>query len=104
MKRSGLAIRVASSPSCRQVTSALAAATVISLLAWPTPAAATETGAASRMVSAFSVTPTNLDFGSIFVGATASIDVIVTNISGATQSPNFAGGAPFDPSNFGGSQ
>jgi len=56
------------------------------------------------MVSAFSVTPTNLDFGSIFVGATASIDVIVTNISGATQSPNFAGGAPFDPNNFGGSQ
>ena len=55
-------------------------------------------------VSAFSVVPTNLVFGSVPVGATASLPVTITNTSGVPQTPNYAGGAPNDPTNFGGSQ
>jgi hypothetical protein len=55
-------------------------------------------------VSAFSVTPVNLVFGSVPVGATASLPVTITNTSGVPQTPSFSGGAPLDPTNFGGSQ
>jgi hypothetical protein len=55
-------------------------------------------------VSAFTVTPTNLVFGSVPVGATASLPVTITNTSGVPQTPSFAGGAPDDPANFGGFQ
>lgn len=55
-------------------------------------------------VAAFSVTPTALDFGSVATGQSADIEVVITNTSGATQTPNFAGGAPIDPTHFGGSQ
>src|SRR5262245_45149898 len=52
----------------------------------------------------FSVTPTSLDFGAVGIGTTASLDIVVTNDGGATGQPNFSGGAPNDPTNFGGSQ
>ena len=52
----------------------------------------------------FTVSPTTLSFPDTFVGATRSLPVTVTNASNATQTPNFAGGAPNDPTNFGGSQ
>jgi hypothetical protein len=52
----------------------------------------------------FLVAPTDLEFGATFVGETSSISVVIINISGVTQTPNFAGGAPFDQDNFGGSQ
>ena len=55
-------------------------------------------------ISAFSVTPTNLNFGSVPEGASASLVVTITNTSGVSQTPNFSGGAPNDPVNFGGSQ
>ena len=55
-------------------------------------------------ISAFSVTPTNLNFGSVPLGASASLAVTITNTSGVSQTPNFAGGAPNDPVNFGGFQ
>ena len=55
-------------------------------------------------ISAFSVTPTNLNFGSVPLGASASLVVTITNTSGVSQTPNFSGGAPNDPVNFGGSQ
>jgi hypothetical protein len=38
------------------------------------------------------------------VGSTSSLPVLITNISPVNQSPNFSGGAPIDPTNFGGSQ
>ncbi len=52
----------------------------------------------------FTVSPTTLDFGSVYVGATASLPITITNVSSTTQTPNFSGGAPNDPDNFGGSQ
>jgi hypothetical protein len=52
----------------------------------------------------FSATPTNLVFGNVPVGATASLPVTVTNLTAVPQTPNYAGGAPNDPTNFGGSQ
>ena len=52
----------------------------------------------------FSVAPTSLDFGPVGVGTTATREVVVTNVGGSTATPNFAGGAPTDPTNFGGSQ
>jgi uncharacterized repeat protein (TIGR01451 family) len=52
----------------------------------------------------FTVAPTSLDFGSVYVGATASLPVTITNVSSVSQTPNYAGGAPNDPTNFGGSQ
>ncbi len=52
----------------------------------------------------FTVTPTTLAFGSVPTGATGTIAVTITNTSGISQTPNFAGGAPNDPTNFGGSQ
>lgn len=55
-------------------------------------------------VGAFSVSPQNLMFGNVAVGATKEIAVVITNTSGVTQSPNFSGGAPIDPTHFGGSQ
>ena len=55
-------------------------------------------------ISAFSVAPTNLAFGSVPIGATGTLAVTITNTSGVAQTPNFAGGAPFDSTNFGGSQ
>ncbi len=52
----------------------------------------------------FTVSPTTLAFGSVPTGATGTIAVTITNTSGVSQTPNFAGGAPNDPTNFGGSQ
>jgi hypothetical protein len=52
----------------------------------------------------FDVSPTSLAFPDTAVGSTSTIDVVITNLSGASQSPNFSGGAPADPINFGGSQ
>jgi uncharacterized repeat protein (TIGR01451 family) len=52
----------------------------------------------------FTVAPTALDFGSVALGETASLPVLITNVSSVSQTPNFAGGAPFDSTNFGGSQ
>ena len=51
-----------------------------------------------------SLAPTTLDFGSVFVGSTASIAVVVTNGGPGAVTPNWSGGAPNDPTNFGGSQ
>ena len=52
----------------------------------------------------FTVSPTTLSFPATYVGDTASLTVIVTNTSSSTLTPNFAGGAPNDSTNFGGSQ
>jgi hypothetical protein len=52
----------------------------------------------------FVVTPTDLDFGAIYVGERSTIPVAIINVSGVLQTPNFSGGAPDDPDNFGGSQ
>jgi uncharacterized repeat protein (TIGR01451 family) len=52
----------------------------------------------------FTVAPTTLDFGSVALGETASLAVLITNVSSVSQSPNFSGGAPFDSVNFGGYQ
>jgi hypothetical protein len=52
----------------------------------------------------FSVAPTTLDFGEVAVGATKTIPVVITNTGATSGTPNFAGGAPIDPTNFGGSQ
>ena len=52
----------------------------------------------------FTVSPTNLVFGGVPLGATATVAVTITNTSGVSQTPNFSGGAPFDPVNFGGFQ
>ena len=52
----------------------------------------------------FTVSPTSLSFPDTYVGSTSSMAVTITNGSATTQTPNFAGGAPNDPSNFGGSQ
>ena len=51
-----------------------------------------------------SLAPTTLDFGSVFVGSMASISVVVTNGGPGAVTPNWSGGAPNDPTNFGGSQ
>lgn len=50
------------------------------------------------------VGPLFLDFGNVAVGASRSLPIHFTNISGVPQAPNYAGGAPIDPVNFGGSQ
>ena len=52
----------------------------------------------------FTVSPTTLSFPDTYVGSTSSMAVTITNGSATAQTPNFAGGAPNDPSNFGGSQ
>ena len=48
--------------------------------------------------------PTDLDFGTIPVNSTKAIDVVITNVGTAPVTPNFAGGAPADPTNFDASQ
>jgi hypothetical protein len=48
-----------------------------------------------------SVAPTSLSFPDTAVGATSTLEVVVTNISPASQTPSFAGGAPSDSANFG---
>jgi hypothetical protein len=50
------------------------------------------------------VNPTNLDFGAVPVGTSTDIAVVITNTGSAAATPNYAGGAPIDPTNFGGSQ
>ena len=50
------------------------------------------------------VGPLVLNFGNVAVGASRFLPVHITNISGVPQAPNYAGGAPLDPVNFGGSQ
>lgn len=69
---------------------------VLGLLAGLLPAAA--------VAGDFIVAPTDLQFGTVFVGDAASIAVVIVNAANVAQTPNFAGGAPFDPENFGGSQ
>lgn len=59
---------------------------------------------ATAMAGDFIVAPTDLAFGAVFVGDASSISVVIVNASNVAQTPNFAGGAPFDPENFGGSQ
>src|SRR5262249_3248334 len=54
--------------------------------------------------ASYSLSTTNLDFGAVAVGATKSLPIVITNTGDAAGSPNFSGGAPFDPTNFGGSQ
>jgi hypothetical protein len=65
------------------------------------PEAGAPVGAAS---GDFTVSPTTLSFPATYVGSTSSLTVTITNGSSTTQTPNFAGGAPNDPTNFGGSQ
>jgi hypothetical protein len=55
-------------------------------------------------VSPISLAPLDLDFGLVTVGTTAEIDVVVSNVGPNPVTPNYAGGAPIDPTNFGGSQ
>ena len=50
------------------------------------------------------MSPLDLDFGNVVLGATGTIQIVITNLNPTTLTPNFAGGAPTDPSNFGGSQ
>src|SRR5262245_56070480 len=52
----------------------------------------------------FTVSPTTLSFPSTYVGSSSRLTVTITNASSTTQTPNFSGGAPNDPTNFGGSQ
>ncbi len=52
----------------------------------------------------FTVTPTTLTFPDTYAGSSSSLPVTIKNVSSTTQTPNFAGGAPNDPTNFGGSQ
>jgi Protein of unknown function (DUF3048) N-terminal domain/Protein of unknown function (DUF3048) C-terminal domain/Abnormal spindle-like microcephaly-assoc'd, ASPM-SPD-2-Hydin len=68
-------------------------------------AVAPEVGAPVGAASGdFTVSPTTLSFPATYVGSTSSLTVTITNGSSTTQTPNFAGGAPNDPTNFGGSQ
>ena len=74
------------------------------MVAWAiavAPEAGAPVGAAS---GDFTVSPTTLSFPATYVGSTSSLTVTITNGSSTTQTPNFAGGAPNDPTNFGGSQ
>ena len=50
------------------------------------------------------VAPTDVSFPDTAVGDTSSMAVVVTNVSPTALTPNYAGGAPTDPTNFGGSQ
>ena len=50
------------------------------------------------------MSPLDLDFGNVVLGATGTVAVVITNLNAVTLTPNFAGGAPNDPSNYGGSQ
>jgi hypothetical protein len=65
------------------------------------PQAGAPVGAAS---GDFTVSPMTLSFPATFVGSTSDLTVTITNGSSTTQTPNFSGGAPNDPTNFGGSQ
>lgn len=51
-----------------------------------------------------SLSQTTLSFPDTLVGSTSSIDIVVRNDSPVSQSPNYSGGAPLDPTHFGGSQ
>jgi hypothetical protein len=75
-------------------------AALAALAAWPVLGAPPPVAAAGE----FTLSPTTLSFPATYVGATSSIAVVVTNVSGSAQSPNFSGGAPLDQANFGGSQ
>lgn len=59
---------------------------------------------ARAMSGDFTVTPSILEFPDTYMGDSSSITVSVTNVSGAARTPTFAGGAPIDAANFGGSQ
>jgi hypothetical protein len=67
-------------------------------------AVAPEAGTPAAASGDFTVSPTSLSFPATYVGSTSSLTVTITNASSTTQTPNFAGGAPNDPTNFGGSQ
>ena len=72
------------------------------------PSASTATTSRSRCpataVFPFTVAPTDVAFPDTAVGDTSSVPVVITNISSTSLTPNYAGGAPNDPTNFGGSQ
>jgi hypothetical protein len=59
---------------------------------------------AGALAGGIFVAPTDLDFGGVFAGEMASAPVFVVNVSNVPQTPDYAGGAPLDPINFGGSQ
>jgi hypothetical protein len=40
----------------------------------------------------------------VVLGATGTVPVVITNLTAGPLTPNYAGGAPNDPANFGGSQ
>ena len=80
------------------------AALAAALLAAAIGVAATSARPAQAAPGDFTVAPTSLSFPDTFVGDSTSIGVTVTNVSSTTQTPNFAGGTPNDPTNFGGSQ
>src|SRR5262249_33821783 len=67
-------------------------------------AIAVRTAPAQAAVGDFTVTPTTLNFPDTYVGGTASLVVTIKNISATSQTPEFAGGAPLDGTNFGGTQ
>jgi hypothetical protein len=52
----------------------------------------------------FRVEPLSLDFGEVVLGTMGEIPITITNLTAASLQPNFSGGAPLDPANFGGSQ
>jgi len=67
----------------------------------------TSTGTSSgstTTATGFGVAPLDLDFGNVVLGATGTVPVVITNLTAGPLTPNFAGGAPNDPTNFGGSQ
>ena len=72
----------------------------------PTPTApSTGTSTGSKVtLTGFGVAPIDLDFGNVVLGATVTVPVVITNLTAGPLTPNYAGGAPNDPTNFGGSQ
>lgn len=83
--------------STRSSGSIVVATLVAGLCAFSAPAPVVAAGE-------FTVSPTSLSFPATFVGASAHIDVTISNVSGQSQTPNFSGGAPSDSANFDGSQ
>ena len=85
----------------RTATRTLFAATALAVVA---STIAVGGGGTARAAPNFDAGPTTLSFASTYVGASASIDVVVTNVSSVEQPTiSMAGGAAGDP-NFGGSQ
>jgi len=85
---------------CRR---AIRAGLLVTTLVVPAAGATLRAGSVEA-AGEFTMAPTTLSFPATYVGATSSIDVTVKNVSGTSQTPNFSGGAPNDPTNFDGSQ